>query len=104
MWYRPLSMRSSEIELFLRRPAAVPAMYGFRDYVVAGGLMSYGIDLDVFRQVASMWTVFSRAPNSPNCPCSTDQVRTGDQPQDGEGARPRRASDKLLSLADEVIE
>jgi len=32
--------------------AAVPAMYGFRDYVVAGCLMSYGIDLaDVYRQV-----------------------------------------------------
>jgi ABC-type uncharacterized transport system substrate-binding protein len=32
--------------------AAVPVMYGFRDYVVAGGLMSYGIDLpDVYRQV-----------------------------------------------------
>lgn len=30
---------------------AVPAMYSFRDYVVAGGLMSYGIDLpDVYRQ------------------------------------------------------
>jgi putative tryptophan/tyrosine transport system substrate-binding protein len=31
---------------------AVPAMYSFRDYVVAGGLMSYGIDLsDVYRQI-----------------------------------------------------
>jgi putative tryptophan/tyrosine transport system substrate-binding protein len=31
---------------------AMPAMYSFRDYAVAGGLMSYGIDLpDVYRQV-----------------------------------------------------
>jgi putative tryptophan/tyrosine transport system substrate-binding protein len=31
---------------------AVPAMYSFRDYAVAGGLMSYGIDLsDVYRQI-----------------------------------------------------
>jgi len=31
---------------------ALPAMYSFRDYAVAGGLMSYGIDLlDVYRQV-----------------------------------------------------
>jgi putative tryptophan/tyrosine transport system substrate-binding protein len=31
---------------------AVPAIYSFRDYAVAGGLMSYGIDLpDMYRQV-----------------------------------------------------
>jgi ABC-type uncharacterized transport system substrate-binding protein len=31
---------------------ATPAMYSFRDYAVAGGLMSYGIDLpDVYRQI-----------------------------------------------------
>jgi putative ABC transport system substrate-binding protein len=31
---------------------AVPAMYSFRDYAVAGGLMSYGINLsDVYRQI-----------------------------------------------------
>jgi putative tryptophan/tyrosine transport system substrate-binding protein len=32
---------------------AVPTMYQFREYTVAGGLMSYGIDVvDVYRQVA----------------------------------------------------
>src|SRR5262245_667766 len=31
---------------------AVPAMYGFREYTVAGGLISYGIDLsEVYRQI-----------------------------------------------------
>ena len=31
---------------------AVPVMYTFREYAVAGGLMSYGIDLaDVYRQI-----------------------------------------------------
>ena len=33
-----------------------------------------------------------------------DQVRTGHQPQDRQGARPRSAADKLLARADEVIE
>jgi putative ABC transport system substrate-binding protein len=32
----------------------VPAMYQFREYVAAGGLMNYGIDLpDVYRQVGA---------------------------------------------------
>jgi putative tryptophan/tyrosine transport system substrate-binding protein len=31
---------------------AVPAMYAFREFAAAGGLMSYGIDLpDVYRQI-----------------------------------------------------
>ena len=31
---------------------AVPTMYSFRDYAVAGGLMSYGIDVtDMYRQI-----------------------------------------------------
>jgi putative tryptophan/tyrosine transport system substrate-binding protein len=33
---------------------SVPTMYQFREYAVAGGLMSYGIDLpDVYRQVGT---------------------------------------------------
>ena len=36
----------------LAASAAVPAMYPFREYPVAGGLMSYGIDLpDAYRPV-----------------------------------------------------
>jgi putative tryptophan/tyrosine transport system substrate-binding protein len=38
--------------VMLAARAAVPTMYGFRDYVVVGGLLSYGIDLsDVYRQL-----------------------------------------------------
>ena len=33
---------------------ALPAMYTFRDYAVAGGLISYGIDLaDVYRHIGT---------------------------------------------------
>jgi putative ABC transport system substrate-binding protein len=43
------SRRDKLTALAARR--AVPAMYPFRDYAVAGGLMSYGIDLvDAYRQ------------------------------------------------------
>jgi putative tryptophan/tyrosine transport system substrate-binding protein len=43
------SRRDEIAALAARR--GVPAMYGFRDYAMAGGLMSYGIDLpDIYRQ------------------------------------------------------
>jgi putative ABC transport system substrate-binding protein len=45
------SSRRDHLAILAAR-AAVPTMYGFRDYVVAGGLLSYGIDLsDVYRQL-----------------------------------------------------
>jgi putative ABC transport system substrate-binding protein len=45
------SSRRDHLAMLAAR-AAVPTMYGFRDYVVAGGLLSYGVDLpDVYRQL-----------------------------------------------------
>ena len=46
----------------------VPAIYEWRDFAAAGGLMSYGTSLaDAFRQWASMRAGFSRAPNPLTC-------------------------------------
>jgi putative ABC transport system substrate-binding protein len=45
-----LARRDKVVALAARH--RVPAMYGFREYTVAGGLMSYGIDLsEVYRQI-----------------------------------------------------
>jgi putative ABC transport system substrate-binding protein len=84
---------------------AVPTMYSFRDFAVAGGLMSYGIDLaDVYRYVG----VYA------------GRILKGAKPADLPVVQPTKFefvinlktakalgvkfSDNLLSLADEVIE
>jgi hypothetical protein len=47
---------------------AVPTIHFFREFVIAGGLMSYGTSLsDGYRQMASMSAGSSRAKSQPIC-------------------------------------
>ena len=60
------SYRSALAELALKH--RLPAMYGHRDYVEAGGLMSYGADIDdLNRARRSTSTKSSRVPSPPTC-------------------------------------
>ena len=48
---------------------AVPAIYNFREYALAGGLVSYGIDLaDVYRQIALYVSQILRGANPGDLP------------------------------------
>ena len=80
-------------------------MYQFREHAVAGGLMSYGIDLeDVYRQVGGYAARILKGEKAAELPVLQPvkfqfviNLRTAK-------ALGVKISDNLLSLADEVIE
>ena len=73
----------------------LPAVYSDRFFVTAGGLISYGPDLH--RPVPARGRLRRSHPQGREAGrpagAGADQVRAGDQPQDRQGARPRRAAD-----------
>ena len=73
----------------------LPAVYPFRFFVPAGGLVSYGPDLD--RPAPARGRLRRPHPQGREAGrpagAGPDQVRAGDQPQDRKGAWPRRAGD-----------
>ena len=85
---------------------AMPAIYAIREYVEAGGLMSYGPSItDRYRQLASMPGGFSRARSPPTCrSCSrpnSSSSSTSRPPRRSasrfrRAARPRRRGDRMM--------
>jgi len=80
-------------------------MYGFRDYVVAGGLLSYGIDLpDVYRQLGLYVGRVLKGAKPAELP--VQQLIKFEFAINLKTAKVLgiTLSDNLLALADEVIE
>ena len=75
---------------------AVPAIFDWRDFAAAGGLMSYGTSLaDAYRQVGVYAGQISRAPSPPTCRWCNDQIRISNQSEHRKGARHQSATDHV---------
>ena len=89
------AVRHRELILTLAARHKLPAIYWERFFVAAGGLMSYGPDLvEQFRQAAGYVDRILKGEKPADLPVQAPtKYETGDQPQDRQGARPRRAAD-----------
>ena len=88
----PLFLTRHDHVVALAARDAIPTIYEQREFVMAGGLMSYGTSLtEASRQVGVIPAAFSRAKNPPPCLYCSGQVRVRDQPQNREDTRSRGA-------------
>jgi putative tryptophan/tyrosine transport system substrate-binding protein len=97
------TQRTRIVELAARH--SVPAMYHFREYPEAGGLMSYGIDIvDVHRQVGLYVGQILKGAKPADLPITLPSKFEFVINLKAAKALGVKLSDNLLSLADEVIE
>jgi putative ABC transport system substrate-binding protein len=85
----PVGAVNRDLIISLAARHRLPAVYPFRYHVISGGLASYGIDnIELYRRAA--WYV-DRNPQGGKtrraARATRDEVRAGDQPQGGQGAR-----------------
>ena len=99
------AQRHRELIVTLAARHKLPTLYFDRTFVAAGGLISYGPDqIDQYRRAAGYVDRILKGEKPADLPVqAADEVRTGDQPQDRQGARPQ-VPPSLLARADEVIE
>jgi putative ABC transport system substrate-binding protein len=81
---------------------ALPTCFANRELVEAGGLMSYGASTDAYRQVG-IYAERTRGEKPADLPSCSPPNSICAQPQDRK-ALGLDVPDKLLALADEVIE
>ena len=84
--------RHNNLIIALAARHRLPAIYPDSRFVISGGLMSYAPDrVDQYRRAAGYVGRILKGETRRSASAGADQIRTGNQPQDREDARPHCA-------------